>query len=249
MAIGFLALAAVAAVAIAYLEFKPWARDAMLERLGVTELVTEQRDARARAAALGDAKDAAEAAVATIGRDTPVWKRLMGSLSVVAIPFVILFFVCFALARGVKVYEEFVEGAKEGFNVAVRIMPYLVAILVAMAIFRDSGAFLIVKKAVGPIFAAVGFPVDLLPLAVMRPLSGSGSSGMLAEVLANDGLSNTLKYTAATMFGSTETTFYVLAVYFGSVGVRKSRHALPAGLCADAAGIVAAVVVCRAFFG
>lgn len=237
------------AAAILFLEFQPWQRDALREGIGYPDLLAEASSAKARAAELKARAAEIEAAEATVTPDTAVWRRALGAVSITAIPFLFLFFTVYGMAKGVKIYEEFIEGAKEGFEVAVRIMPFLVAILVAMAIFRASGAFLIIKQAVGPLLAAVGFPVDLLPLAIMRPLSGSGSSGLMAEILANDAMSDTIKYTAATMFGSTETTFYVLAVYFGSVGIRRSRHALAAGLLADAAGIITAVIVCRAFFG
>jgi len=173
----------------------------------------------------------------------------VNGFSVVAIPFVLFFFIAVAAMRGINVYEEFVEGAKEGFGVAVRIMPFLVAMLVALAIFRNSGTLYLLQEWMRPLLTAVGFPVDLVPMALMRPLSGSGSQAVLVEILTNDGIVATVKYTAATMFGSTETTFYVLAVYFGSVAVRRARHALLAGLCADAAGVIAAVVICRQVFG
>ena len=177
------------------------------------------------------------------------WKLWASAFSLTAIPFIWLFFIVYAWVRGVKVYEEFVEGAKEGFGVAVRIMPFLVTMLMALAIFRNSGALLVLQNLMRPLLDLVSFPVELVPMALMRPLSGSGSTGVLVEILTNDGLSDTLKYTAATMFGSTETTFYVLAVYFGSVGIRRTRHALAAGLCADAAGVIAAVVICSLVFG
>ncbi|MCF6313523.1 MAG: hypothetical protein L3J39_13845 [Verrucomicrobiales bacterium] len=181
--------------------------------------------------------------------EMPAWRQWMFAFSLVAIPFIWLFFIVYAWVRGVKVYEEFVEGAKEGFGVAVRIMPFLVTMLVALAIFRDSGALLVLQNLMRPLLNLVSFPVELVPMALMRPLSGSGSQGVLVEILTNESMSDTLKYTAATMFGSTETTFYVLAVYFGSVGIRRTRHALAAGLCADAAGIIAAVVICKMVFG
>lgn len=184
-----------------------------------------------------------------VAGEMPAWRQWMFAFSLVAIPFIWLFFIVYAWARGVKVYEEFVEGAKEGFGVAVRIMPFLVTMLVALAIFRDSGALLVLQNLMRPFLDLVSFPVELVPMALMRPLSGSGSQGVLVEILTNEGLGDTLKYTAATMFGSTETTFYVLAVYFGSVGIRRTRHALAAGLCADAAGIIAAVVICKLVFG
>jgi spore maturation protein SpmB len=127
-------------------------------------------------------------------------------------------------------------------------MPFLVAIFVAMAIFRESGALTLLQWAVTPILNLVHFPPDLLPLALMRPLSGSGSAGLMAEILSRQDAPLQLKYTAATMYGSTETTFYVLAVYFGSVAVRKGRHAIVAGLCADVTGVLASVLICRMLF-
>src|SRR5690606_25182772 len=126
---------------------------------------------------------------------------------------------------------------------------FIVAMLAALAILRNSGALLLFQNLLRPVLDFVRFPVELVPMALMRPLSGSGSQGVLVEVLTNEGLPDLLKYTAATMFGSTETTFYVLAVYFGSVAVRRTRHALAAGLCADAAGVIASVIICQAMFG
>jgi spore maturation protein SpmB len=160
-----------------------------------------------------------------------------------------VFFIVFAALKRIPVYEEFVEGAKEGWAVAVRIMPFIVAMLAALAVLRNSGALLLFQNLLRPVLEVVKFPVELVPMALMRPLSGSGSQGVLVEILTNESISDTIKYTAATMFGSTETTFYVLAVYFGSVAVRRTRHALAAGLCSDAAGMIAAVVICRAMFG
>ncbi|MDF1853606.1 MAG: nucleoside recognition domain-containing protein [Verrucomicrobiales bacterium] len=178
-----------------------------------------------------------------------IWQRTLSAISVAAIPFVLVFFVVFAALKRIPVYEEFVEGAKEGWNVAVRIMPFIVAMLAALAILRNSGALFLFQNLLRPFLEFVRFPPELVPMALMRPLSGSGSQGVLVEILTNEGLSETIKYTAATMFGSTETTFYVLAVYFGSVAIRRTRHALAAGLCADLAGVIAAVVICRAMFG
>ncbi len=177
------------------------------------------------------------------------WMRGVQAISVVAIPFVLFFFTAFAALRGVRVYEEFVEGAKEGFQVAVRIMPFLIAMLTALAIVRHSGMLFLLQSWLSPVLDLLRFPAELLPMALMRPLSGSGSQGVLVELLTNPGIADSIKYTAATMFGSTETTFYVLAVYFGSVGIRRTRHALAAGLCADVAGVFAAVAICRVVFG
>jgi spore maturation protein SpmA len=171
------------------------------------------------------------------------------ALSPLAIPFVITFFPLYALARGVSVYAEFVEGAKEGFQTAVRIIPYLVAMLVAIAVFRESGALDLVQSILKPLLGLLQIPAELLPIVLMRPLSGSGSLAVLSDLIKRFGPDNLLSYTAATIYGSAETTFYVIAVYFGSVGITRIRHAIFAGLLADLAGAVAAVFVCRMLFG
>jgi spore maturation protein B len=152
----------------------------------------------------------------------------------------------YALAvRKVPVYEVFVEGAKDGFTIAVRIIPYLVAILVAVGMFRASGALDLLLSALAPFLNFVGFPAENLPLALMRPLSGSGSLGLLTDLVNEHGVDSLFAKIGATMYGSSETTFYVLAVYFGSVGIIRSRHAIPAGLFADAVGAIAAVFFCK----
>jgi spore maturation protein B len=153
------------------------------------------------------------------------------------------------LIKKVKVYETFVEGAKDGFTIAVRIIPYLVAILVAIGMFRASGALDLLLNFLSPVLTLIGFPPENLPLALMRPLSGSGSLGLLTDLINAHGPDSLIAKIGATMFGSTETTFYVLAVYFGSVGIRKTRHALVAGLFADAVGVLSAVYICQFFFG
>ena len=168
--------------------------------------------------------------------------RYIIPLMLVMIPFYGLVF------RRVKVYESFVEGAKDGFDIAVRIIPYLVAILVAIGMFRASGALEILLTTMAPFLTYIGFPPENLPLALMRPLSGSGSLGLLTDLINEHGPDSLIAKIGATMFGSTETTFYVLAVYFGSVGIRKTRHALAAGLFADLVGVLSAVFFCQLFF-
>ena len=174
--------------------------------------------------------------------------RFVEAVSYLAIPFLVGFFPLYAALCRVKVYEEFVEGAKEGFQVAIRIIPYLVAIISAVAMFRAAGGIDLITKAIGPILAGVSFPSELLPLALMRPLSGSGATGLFAELVKVQGPDSLIAQMGATIMGGTETTFYVLAVYFGSVAVRRTRHAVPAGLCADVAGVTAAVVICNLVF-
>lgn len=150
--------------------------------------------------------------------------------------------------KGVKVFECFVEGAKEGFEVAVRIIPYLVGILVVVGMFRASGAIEVLSSLLPSAVASVGLGPDVLSLALMRPLSGGASLGILGEIIAAYGPESYQARLAAVISGSTETTLYVLAVYFGAVSIKRTRYALHAGLLADAAGVCAAVVVCLLFF-
>lgn len=182
-----------------------------------------------------------------IKRHTAPGVRAIDALSILAIPFLVAFFALYAALAGVKVYEEFIEGAKEGFNVAITIIPYVVAILVAIFMFRAAGCMDVVTNFFRPALDAVGFPPDLLAFSLMRPLGGT--TGMFVELISHFGPDHFVTRTAATIIGSTETTLYVLAVYFGSVAVRRTRHAVAAGLLADAAGIIASVIVCRAVFG
>ena len=151
--------------------------------------------------------------------------------------------------KKVKVYEVFVVGAKDGFTIAIRIIPYLVAILVAVGMFRASGALDLMLELLAPVLRLIGFPPENLPLALMRPLSGSGSLGLLTDLVNEYGADSMQAKMGATMFGSSETTFYVIAVYFGAVGVSKTRHAVPAGLIADGAAMLFAVWLCLLFFG
>jgi spore maturation protein SpmA len=165
---------------------------------------------------------------------------------------VISAFIALALFRRVNVYEAFIEGAKEGFSVAIRIIPYLVAILVAIGVFRASGALDLVVSGVGRLFAALGLNTDFvpaLPTALMKPLSGSGARGMMVDAMQTYGADSFVGRLAATFQGSTDTTFYIIALYFGSVGVRKTRHAVTCGLIADLAGITAAIFIAYMFFG
>ncbi len=181
--------------------------------------------------------------------DERLFVRIVDAISKLSIPFLLSAFPLYAAMRRVKVYEEFVEGAKEGFDVAIRIIPYLVAILVAIGMFRAAGGIDLLTAVLKPGMLALGFPPDLLPMVLMRPLSGSGTLGLFAELVKQFGPDSLVARMGGTIFGSTETTFYVLAVYFGSVGIRKTRYALPAGLTADLVGVIASVIVCQLVFG
>ncbi len=175
--------------------------------------------------------------------------RTLNTISLLAVPFLLSIFPLYAALRRVKVYEQFVEGAKEGFQVAVTIIPYLVAILVAVGMFRGAGGITLIKQVIGPVLDRVHFPSELVPLCLMRPLSGSGSLGLFTELVKQFGPDSLIARTAGTIYGSTETTFYVIAVYFGAVAVRRTRHAVPSGLIADFVGIVASVIICKMVFG
>lgn len=164
------------------------------------------------------------------------------------LPTLMLFIVVVGLARTVRVYEVFIEGAKSGFRIGVLIIPYLVAILVAVGMFRASGALEMLLGVLAPVTSLVGFPPELLPMALIRPLSGSGALGVMMETMKTHGPDSFVGFAVSVLNGSTETTFYVLAVYFGSVGVRAVRHTLLACLAADLTGALAAVAFARLFF-
>ena len=170
-----------------------------------------------------------------------IFRGLINAVAALAIPLVLLFFLGWGFAKKVKVYEVFVEGAKDGFSVALRIIPYLTAMLVAIGIFRASGAMDLLVTVMAPLTQLVGMPPETLPMAIMRPLSGSASLGIMTELMKTHGPDSFIGILASTMYGSSETTFYVLAVYFGTVSVKNTRHAVPAGVLADVAGMLAAV--------
>jgi spore maturation protein B len=167
--------------------------------------------------------------------------KLVNLVSVIAIPALVLFVVAYGAFKKVKIYEAFVEGAKEGFNVGVRIIPFLVAMIVAIGVFRAGGAMDILTWLLAPVTSLIGMPAEAIPMALMRPLSGSGALGVMSETIKTFGADSYIGRLVATMMGSGETTFYVLAVYFGSVSVTKTRHAVPAGLVADLVSILASV--------
>lgn len=172
-------------------------------------------------------------------------QTILSAVSALAIPALLLFFLVYGAMRRVKVYEVAVEGAKEGFATATRIIPYLVLMLVAIAVFRASGAMDVVIAAVRPATNLLGFPAEALPMGLLRPLSGSGSLGVMTEIMKTHGPDSFIGILVSTMYGSTETTFYVVAVYFGSVGIRNTRHALPTGLIADFVAFLAALAAVR----
>jgi spore maturation protein B len=175
-------------------------------------------------------------------------RAVLDMISLWAMPVMLVGIPLVGIIRGVKVYDVFIEGAKEGFDVAVRIIPFLVGILVAIGMFRGSGAMDLLTAALRPIVAPIGFPPELVPLGILRSLTGSGSLAFTTDLIKTHGPDSFIGRVAATMYGSTETTFYVLAVYFGAVGVRRTRHAVPAALLADLVAALAAVAVWTLMF-
>lgn len=151
----------------------------------------------------------------------------------------------FGVLRKVKVYDAFVEGAKEGFPVVVKIIPFMVAMLVAIGMFRAAGGFELLGRVLAPLLSKIGMPTEILPLALIRPFSGSAANGVLADIIHHNGGNAYVSHLAGTIMGSTETTFYVIAVYFGAVAIRRTRHAVPAGLVADIVAVIAALWICH----
>ncbi len=160
------------------------------------------------------------------------------------IPAIVVFFLFYGIIKGVRIYETFIEGAKEGFSVAINIIPYLVAIFVAVGMFQASGAMDLMKSLFGRFTEKIGLPAEAIPMAILRPLSGSGSFAYLASMLKKVNPDSYTGYLLSTMQGSTETTFYVIAVYFGSVKIKKIRHTLIASLLADITAVFASVFIC-----
>jgi len=175
-------------------------------------------------------------------------RDILTEISRWAIPVLLVVIPLVGILRKVKVYDVFVDGAKEGFEVAVRIIPFLVGILVAIGMFRGSGAMDLLTNALKPVMGAIHFPAELFPLAVLRTLTGSGSLALTTDLVHTHGPDSLIGRMAATMYGSSETTFYVLAVYFGAVGVKRTRHAVPAALIGDVVAAIATVAVCAWMF-
>lgn len=173
---------------------------------------------------------------------------VLSTVSKWAIPFLLLVIPLYGFFKKVPVYETFVEGAEEGFTTAVRIIPFLVGMLLAISVFRASGAMDYLVALLRPLMAIVGAPADVLPLAIMRPLSGSGALGMATELMKVYGPDSLIGRMASVMQGTTDTTFFVLTVYFGSVGIKRFKYAVITGLSADLTGLLASIYICNLLF-
>ena len=174
--------------------------------------------------------------------------ELCTELSIWAIPMVIVIIILSGLWSRVKVYEAFVEGASEGFYTAVRIMPFLVAMMVSISVFRDSGAMQFMINCLSPVLSLLGVPEALVPLAIMKPLSGTGALGLATELLNQFGPDSLYGRIASTITGSTDTTFYILTVYFGAVGITNPRYSIYIGLFGDMVGFFSSIYICRLIF-
>lgn len=170
-------------------------------------------------------------------------------ISIWFIPVLIAIVLMYGTYKQVATYEVFVEGAKEGFGMAISIIPYLVGMLVAIAVFRASGALDFLIGLIQPLLHAVGVPAEIVPLAMIRPISGTGALGMVSDLIATHGPDSFIGRLASTMQGSTDTTFYIITVYFGAVGIKKMGDALKVGLLADMVGIIAAIMIVTYVFG
>jgi spore maturation protein B len=170
-------------------------------------------------------------------------------LSKWAVPLLLLSIPLIAYFKKVKVYEAFVEGAEQGFYTAIKIIPFLIGMLVAIGVFRASGAMDLLINILKPVMRLIGAPGEVLPLVIMRPLSGGGALGLTAELIQTYGADSFIGRLASTIQGSTDTTFFVLTVYFGSVGIRRYRHALTVGLLADLTGFLASLYIVTLVFG
>lgn len=177
-----------------------------------------------------------------------MFHSIMNAISLWALPVILLVILTMGLVKKVPLYETFTDGAKEGFKVSVNIIPYLVAIIVAISMFRASGIIEMIGKALQPLLAHFNVPADTIPIMIVRSLSGSAALGVFSDIAHNLGPDAYATKLSAVMVGSSETTFYVLAVYFGAVGISKLRYALLVGLLADFIGIVSAILVCNMMF-
>jgi len=175
--------------------------------------------------------------------------ELIKTISTYAIPTMFLVILCSGVYKEVKVYDAFVEGAKEGIETVVRIIPSLVGLLVAVGVFRASGALELLVFAARPLAAFIGMPPEALPLALLRPISGSASLALVSDIIKTHGPDSFIGRVASTMMGSTETIFYTLAVYFGSVGIKNIKYTLAAALIADTVSVIASVWICTLVFG
>ncbi|WIF95941.1 spore maturation protein [Caminicella sporogenes] len=174
--------------------------------------------------------------------------KILNIISICSIPAMITIIIFHGYIKGVNLYDAFVEGASEGFKTSVKIMPYLVAIFIAIGIFKESGALEIFSNILLLPGRIIGIPKEIIPLVILKPISGSGSLAMVKDIVNTYGADSFIGRVASTMMGSSETIFYTMALYFGAIGIKNSRHTLICGLMAHLAGVVSAVMICKIIF-
>lgn len=174
--------------------------------------------------------------------------RILSLISIGSIPFMITIILFHGYIKGVKIYDTFVEGAKEGFKTSTKIMPYLIAIFIAIGIFKDSGALKLFSNVLRVPGQMIGLPKELIPLAILKPISGSGSLAMVKELISTYGADSFIGRVASTMMGSSETIFYTMALYYGTIEIKNSRHTLICALISHLAGVISAVIICKMVF-
>ncbi|MTI65950.1 MAG: spore maturation protein [Firmicutes bacterium] len=174
--------------------------------------------------------------------------NILSLISISIIPFIMSIILIHGFIKGINLYDVFVEGAKEGFKTAIKIMPYLIAIFVAIGIFKRSGAMNIMVNLFTPITKLLGIPKEVVPLVIMRPISGSGSLAVVKDIVTTYGADSFIGRVASTMMGSAETIFYTMAIYFGAIGIKNSRHTLSAALLSHIAAVIASVFICNLVF-
>ena len=175
--------------------------------------------------------------------------NILSIISISIIPLIITMILLHGYIKGVNLYDAFVEGAKEGFKTAIKIMPYLIAIFLAIGIFKRSGAMELIIGLINPVTKLIGIPKEVVPLVLMRPISGSGALGIVNDIITTYGPDSFIGRVASTMMGSAETIFYTMAIYFGAVGIKDSRHTLLAALLSHIAAVIASIIVCGVVFG
>lgn len=174
--------------------------------------------------------------------------KILSLVSVLSIPIMITIILVHGFIKGVDIYDTFVEGAKEGFNVSLRIMPYLIAIFIAIGCLRGSGALDFTTELLSRPCKLLGLDPELIPLIIMKPISGSGSLAIVKDILSTHGADTFIGRAASTMMGSSETIFYTMAVYFGAIGISKTRHTLLCAMVAHGAGVIATIWICKLIF-
>lgn len=175
--------------------------------------------------------------------------KIISIISTVTVPIFIIFVISYGLVKGVKVYDSFCTGAKNGMELVFKILPFIFAMTISIGLFRDSGLLDILTEIIGRPLSSIGIPIEILRLYMIRPFSGSAALGMLTDIFRSSGINSLVSDIASTMMGSTETTFYTIALYYGSVGIKKTRYTLTVAIICDIVAMLCSVFICKMLFG